>query len=412
MRLAVDVPETWEDYVRSRFPAYLFPTAQQARIAEAEALCFLRHFAGDAADLGLVTDASLFADPEKQEALRALVREAADLSRNLPSTAVVHARLWDGAYRGRLDVAGTLAYHVAGQSTRFVTRDRHRTHVLPQTVLVRGVLERLLAGVRRLREQGVASREHWGARVLDAESAVRQLLHHTPLRHVPAAPIGAPHVEAARTARHRAYGLALSWHRWFEEAHGSPVERAKHLARGALAPLVDDKRFEVAVLLRLIEGLHGVLARPAWEFEHSAILAGRDAVATLRRTDGATVEVLFNQVRFPTLRRDDLLARYFGARGRMRPDITVVVTRPGEVPRALVVEVKLSKSDSYLRSGLEEALFYRYELAPHLLASPMAVLVADAGFREAPEEGEEVIACSWEHWPHPVVLRAVERACG
>ncbi|NNB92356.1 hypothetical protein HI113_00270 [Corallococcus exiguus] len=412
MTLAADVAENWENYVRSRFPAYLFPSAQQARISEAEALRFLRHFSGDAADLELVTDASLFAAPEKQEALHALVRETADLSRNLPSTAVVHSRLWDGAYRGRLDVAGTLAFHVAGQNTRFVTRDRHRTHILAQTVLVRGVLERLLTSVRKLREQGVATREHWGARVLDVESELRQLLHHTPLRHVPAALIGTPHVEAARAARHRAYGLALAWHHWFEEAKGSPSERAKHLAKGALAPLVDDKRFEVAVLLRLVEGLRGILAEPDWQFEHSAILAGRDAVATFRRADGTMVEVLFNQVRFPTLRRDDLLARYFGAKGRMRPDITVVLTRPEEAPQALVVEVKLSKSDSYLRSGLEEALFYRHEFGPHLLDSPMAVLVADTVFHEAPKEGEEVIACSWERWPDPVVLRAIERTCG
>jgi hypothetical protein len=54
-----------------------------------------------------------------------------------------------------------------------------------------------------------------------------------------------------------------------------------------------------------------------------------------------------------------------GQEGRSaRRGSRTVVGRPGVAPKAIAIEVKRSTDACYMRQGLEEALFYRYELVP------------------------------------------------
>ena len=401
----------WEEYVSARFPAYLFPAAQRSAVSVEEAQHFLRSFAGDQADLELVTYASLFADDAKRKVLESLAhRTGPELARNLPSVAVVESRTWDGAYRGRLDVAGTLAFHAAGQPTRFVTRDRTRSYELPQNVLVRATLERLHDALRSVREAGLSKREHWGTLLLDAEPAVRNLLTRTLLHQVSVPEIGARHVHAASNARHPAYRDALQWHRWLEEANGSSELRAIHLARGALLPLSPDARFEIAVLVRLVEAFRTELPGSEWTYECSAIISGRHEVACFEHRSGAVIEVIYNQSVFETRARDQLLQRYLGELGRMRPDITVVVAAPGRPKRAVVIEVKRTTDDGYIRRGLEEALFYRYELEGHLIDVPKSIMICEKTLPAVARADDEIIGLGWDIWPPPFLIEAIKEA--
>ncbi len=176
----------------------------------------------------------------------------------------------------------------------------------------------------------------------------------------------------------------------------------------ALLPRDDAARFELAVLLRLVESLAARLGPAGFTLHRTLILAGRREVAWFARGDHH-LRIHYNQACLETGPYDASLRRYLGQQGRLRPDVTVIVEAPGAPPRAAVIEAKLSADPSYLAQGLQEAFLYRAEFAAHLRGWPKSILVASSPLPGEPRREDDVVAVGWDRWvPEPVIDGLVE----
>jgi hypothetical protein len=223
-----------------------------------------------------------------------------DLVRALPSQANVIRREWEGGFQGHLDLQPTLAYRAAGQPTRFVTRARQRSFALPENIRVRVVTERLLGMLVDLRQAKVLGASGWGADAQACEGELRHMLASTVLREVPAERLGAHHEEAAHGGRHPCHTAALDWHRALRRRldDADPAAIAAEVANGALSPLDEPTRFEIAVVIRLVQALWKRIERSGsrrWVFQRCLVRSDRHEVAAFERDDGARVRVYYNQ---------------------------------------------------------------------------------------------------------------------
>lgn len=401
----------WGPWLEARFPAYLYPAADVRAVPVEVVRGFLARLGGRRDHLELLTGAALVAGGA--DALREFAwRSLPDLIRCLPSQTEVVRRRWEGGFHGRLDVRGTLAERLAGHRTRFVTRARERHFELPESILVASTARRMRDLLARLGAAKVLSGRNWAAPVLDVERQLTLLLTGTVLRDVPEEPLDARHERAAGHARHPAYKHALRWHRdlrWGLE-HPEPHRLERLLAEGALAPVDADRRFELAVLLRLLEGCvaWAEAAQPGrWQVEHGLVCAHRDEVASLTRDDGARVDLYFDQATLPSGPRELGVERYLGRLGRMRPDVSVRVRGVDGSERWMVVEVKLSDDPGYWRQGFSEAVIYRHEYAAHLTGWPKAVLVYSGPTVSQPHPGDDVVAVGWDTWAPEILVQSL-----
>lgn len=402
---------SWEGWLQERFPGFLLPKSMRRSVSEEEARRFLARLSGRPDHLELLQLSALFSTPERLDHLERFARrQLPDLVRRLPSTTEVQRRVWEGGFQGRLDVRATLIEHMAGQRTRFVTRARRRHFELPETLLLRAVTARLRRGLGQLRRAGLQSSE-WGGRATELGDRLQHLELSTRLREIPVVPVEPRHQQAALAARHPAYESALGWHGWLFDAldREDPVRRARLLAEGALGPAEVQTRFEVAVVLRLVEALWASLEPRGWSLSQGLVVAGRRDVATFAQED-RTISVFYNQVpELPRGARDRGVQHFFGSDQRWRPDFALRHSDPARGSRWVVGEVKYSNDLSYLRQGYAEALGYRHEYGPHLVDWPKAILVVPAGITGAVSREHEVVAVGWEDWvPESVVEALVE----
>lgn len=91
-------------------------------------------------------------------------------------------------------------------------------------------------------------------------------------------------------------------------------------------------------------------------------------------------------------------------------EMLAIVATPGisglplKMPRAVVIEARLSADPSYLAQGLQEAFLYRIEHAAHLRGWPAAILVASSPLPGEPRREDDVIAVGWDRWVPAAVL--------
>ncbi|MBN8227993.1 hypothetical protein JYK02_10785 [Corallococcus macrosporus] len=397
----------WEEFLRGHFPGYLLPESQRQRIDAADAARFLERLTGRPQQLRLLLTASLLA--ANMDALRELALEQLpQLIRTLTARTEVHPRLWEGGYQGRLDVRATLARHLAGEPTRFVTRARRRRFDLPEQVLVRATVKRLIDVLAELRAARITESYGWSADASDCEARLRHLLESTVLREVPQERPGAFHLRAAELARHPCYGLARWWHLQLEQLRTEdPVRLARILSEGALSPMNDYTRFELAVAIRLLQCLEARLEvrQPGrWTLQRTLVMHGRTELAVLVRDDGARVRLFYNQAVLGPGAVEAGSRHYLGHNGRMRPDLTLKVSLPGGKERGAVVEIKHSAEPGTLLAGFHEANLYRLEYATWMSGWPQAVLVASGTVAGVPRREDDVIAVDWARWvPDDVV---------
>lgn len=397
----------WEEFVRAHFPGYLLPESARTAISADEATLFLERLTGRPHELALLRAVSTLSP--RMESLRDFVsRLLPDLVASLPSQAEILRRDWEGGFQGHLDVRATLACRAAGQKTHFVTRARRRSFSLPENVLVRGVAERLLKVLVDLRQANVAGASGWAADAHACEGALRHLLASTVLREVPSMPVEALHERAAHGGRHPCHPAALDWHRALRRGLDAddPAEIARVVADGALSPLDGPTRFEIAVVMRLLQAIWERLGRTDegdWTFRRCLVQRGRREVAMFERRDGARVRVYYNQAHLQPGPCDLGARHYFEHKGRLRPDITIV-TESERGRTAAVVEVKESAATDTLIGGLHEAALYRWEYAEHLLGWPKAILVTSSPVRGAVRTGDDVIAVGWNAWAPEEVI--------
>jgi hypothetical protein len=401
-------PAGWEGYLAQHCPQYLLPHAQRSALSLEVAERVLARLTGKPGQLDLLRHASLLSARLEQLERFAHVHLPA-LCRVLPSTSETVRRVWEGGYKGRLDVKPTLAYRVAGDETHFVTRNRRRSFVLPENVLVRAVAEALLSAIELLRKRGVIAERGWGVRLLDCEVRLMQAVASTALAQVPRETVDGRHLQAALNARHPCYRAAAAWHRRLQESRedDDPQRLARLVAEGALMPVSVDRRFELAVLIRLIQGLEAraqTMEPGRWSLERSLVLPGRKEVAALVRDDGSRLAVYYDQMILPGREHQATRARYLGVDGSARPDITLVATSPEGAERAAVIEIKNSSDAGTLMQGMNEARVYRWEYREHLTGWPKAVLVAHPAMASLPLPGDDVVAVGWDDWAPDVLL--------
>jgi hypothetical protein len=400
----------WEEFVRASFPGYLLPSSAVTAISVEEAALFLERLTGRPHELALLRTVSTLA-PRMAE-LRAFAFSALpDLVRVLPSRAEIVQRDWEGGFQDRLDLQKTLAYRAAGQRTHFVTRARRRSFALPENALVRAVAQRLLDLLVDLRQAKMLNAAAWGADAQACEGQLRHLLASTVLREVPIERIAPHHEEAAHAARHPCYTAALHWHRALRQGldDRSPAAIAAVLANGALTPLDGATRFEIAVVIRLLQAVWEQLEQTTgapWSFHRCLVRSSRHEVAAFERDDGASVRVYYNQAHLDAGARDLGARHYFERKGRLRPDVTIV-TEIGDENSAAVIEVKLSEEGDYLMKGFQEAIVYRWEYAERLRGWPKSILVVSDEVPGAPRVEDDVIAVGWNGWVPESVVRGL-----
>jgi hypothetical protein len=280
-------------------------------------------------------------------------------------------------------------------------------------VLVRAVVERLVSEITNLHQAKVLSNAGWGVAYLGQEPGLRRVLGFSRLREVAREPIGAQHLEAARAARHPCYREVAWWWQNLEESQSRDPERlARLVARSALFPLAEDTRFELAVVIRLLEVIEGRLCKGgAWRMEHCLVLPDRDEIARFIAGNGHVVRVFYNQCELPAGPADLGARHYLGQQGRMRPDVTVTVEEGKKRVRAHVFEVKLSADPRYLLDGLHEAMLYAHEYEPELTGWPKAVLVSSSPLLGSPRREDPVIAVDWDRWVPAEVVEGVLEGC-
>jgi hypothetical protein len=218
------------------------------------------------------------------------------------------------------------------------------------------------------------------------------------------------HLDAASTARHPCYRAARRW--WLDFSEGldsrDPERIAAVVAEGALRPVSPDRQFELAVAVRLVEELEKRLGRDGvWTLELCLMRAGREEIAAFVAPDGGRVRVFHDQAWLDAGPTDLGAAHYLAQGGRLRPDVTIVVERPGAPPRAHVIEVKHSDDPSYLRSGFNEAVLYANEYRAQLTGWPKAMLVASSALPGVVRSSDDVIAVGWARWVPPEIVDGI-----
>jgi len=394
-------PAPWEAFLRGHFPGYLLPESQRTHIDAADAARFLERLTGRPQQLHLLLGASILA-AHLAELRTFALEQLPQLVRVITARSEVHPKVWEGGYQGRLDVQATLTRHLSGETTRFVTRARRRRFDLPEQILVRATAKGLTAVLAGLRHAGVLAHYGWSATAQTCEGQLRHLLESTVLREVPDERPEAFHLRAAELARHPCYGLARSWHLYLEELNTrDPRRLARVLAEGALVPLQDHTRFELAVAIRLLQALEAELQarQPGrWTLQRTLVLPGRAELAAFLREDGARVRLFYNQSILDCGPVEAGSKYYLEHTGRMRPDLTLKAALPGAPERAAVVEIKHSSLQSTLLEGYHEAQLYRLEYASWLSGWPKAILVSSGAVAGLPRPGDEVIAVDWARW--------------
>lgn len=404
---------TWQAYLEGQFPGFLLPQTDRCQLTRESAARFLECLGLGAASLPLLCGMSLLAAHGDR------LREFAcywlpELVRSLPSHSEVEQRTWRGGFHGRLDIRATLPLHINGDRSAFVTRARRRQFDLPENVFVRSLASRTERLLQSLQSKALLHGEGWTAPVVESLASLRWLTSSTVLREVPEAPVEGYQLQAARNARHSAYRSALVWYEAVADAldHNDPERLATVLSQGALRPVSDAKRFEVAVLLTLLAGVERRLpAQDGWSISRGLIASGRNAIATFQRADGSRVDIYYDQAVLPLTDalgpRDRGVAHYLASGGRLRPDITMrVETADGRV-NYIVFEIKLSENVAYAASGYAEAIVYRHEYAVYLIGWPKAVLVTSLASCGKPRLDDDVVAVAWSQLEDSSILEAI-----
>lgn len=243
----------------------------------------------------------------------------------------------------------------------------------------------------------------WGRALERCEAGLRTALTSSPLRLLRDTPLSPDHERAARATRRAEYREVahLSELLRFAFDRGDETEIARLLARGALLPMSAATRFELAVLIRLgEETLAALTARDGegWSSERSAVLPAREDIFALRHASGAAVRFFYNQSVLDGGAADAAARHYFGSRGRLRPDVTVLFEEHGSRTNALVVECKHSQEMGVLVGGYHEALLYRAEYESALGGDIKAFLISSGGVYGAARSDDEVVATDWKRW--------------
>jgi hypothetical protein len=398
----------WHSYLRQRFPGYLLPQSAREYLSVEEAQRFLSALSDQRDGLRVLRAVSLLV-PRVSELAELVGRDLPLLVRGLPARTDSVQRRWEGGFHGKLHLPHTMALHLEGRRTSFVTQSRIRSFDLAENLLVRATCERLLEVLRFLRTAGALPERGWGPGLRDCEGQLHHLLSTTALRDVTVAPVTMHEENAARQARGHAYQRCADWWRWMRTALDDNASStiARIVAEGALLPTSEAVQFELAVVIRLAEALEGALRQrdgEAWRLERALVIPDRTDMFAFLGANGKALRLYYNQSVLGPGAVEHSSKHYLPGTGRLRPDITVVFERDGRQVDAVVIECKHSADPGYVLGGFHEAVLYRHEYAEVLRGRPKAILVASSHVPGAMRAEDDVVAAGWAEWPARVLV--------
>lgn len=407
-RLSDDERAAYLAEVRTHLPAFLAPAAAQQHDPVGDVRELLRL---DARDLDRVVAVHLCLSAPVQRFLEAL-----DRGLRQPITSSERPPVISQAVRGSIDWGATIRTRglAAGDPTLYVTRPARRVFDVPENRSLRWLLEALDVYLRRAMPRAFdeardEEQANWGQQLRAGRKRLARARQNLWLRDVPAERPTAQTFRRLRAARTSFYADLIPEAAKVLMRYGErPTEAdlTDLLCQRYFRPNEDWRLFEVVVALRLARRF----AERSPHKRRARLLTGVGGGAYARYTlpEGDAVALYYQS--WP-----DGLGASAHAKARdqhqlnagpSRPDL--VIKRTGKAPDAAVLELKASRSDSYLASGLSQLLGYLGERPDAWRHEPSGWLVAPASvaFRSAsPAAGEPL----WMLTSDGVAAAAVER---
>lgn len=352
-----------------------------------------------------------------------LSSEARDLVASLPRglrapiTATIRQRVATQAVRGSIDWGATVAHRArtGGAETEYVVRPARRVFDTPENRTLAYVLERLDLALRRVApaeidQQAGVNNAGWFSELTANASRLRQARRHHWLRDVPAERPDSRARKRLASARASFYKVVIPGAldmlvRYTEDP--SPADVSELLARRYFEPERDWQLFELVVALRIARAFGTRSARK----RKGRLLVGVGASPYARYVmpDGAEVRLWYQA--WPsdsgTSLHGDARDRYEIASGPLRPDLVAQLRRNGETQDAVLLELKATRSASYLGQGLGQLLGYLKDRPSLFTAKPSGWMVApvSSAFTTNDPAGTEL----WVVGADVVAARLVER---
>jgi len=393
------------DEVRSWLPAFLSPAAAEQHDPAGD----VRELLGLVeSDLRRVVAVHLCLSAPVQAFLAAL---AEGLRR--PITSSERPPVVSQAIRGPIDWGATTRTRAVagGNRTLFVARPAQRVFDVPENRALAWLIRTLDGYLRRAAGSVVGDDEEatrWDAQLRSQRGRLALSRRHPWLRQVPPERPTAATLRRLRSARSGFYATKipdaiLALMRWAE--HSSEEDLTELLCQRWFRPSHDWRLFEVVVALRLARAF--AAASPVKRRARLLHETGSAPYARYTLADGDEVR-LYYQGWPPSVtqsRHAEARARHQLRAGPPRPDL--YIARHGSVSDAAVLELKATRSASYLGAGLSQLLGYLAERPGAWTAPPSGWLVAPASpaFAAADPAGSEL----WIVNADDVGAAAVER---
>lgn len=380
----------WETWLEGQFPAYLLRCAEgHPRPATAVARALAR-LAGDADSLHQLAALAFLLDPGSGVERLVCDDLPAYLRRIHPRSERVREEL-RGHVRGRIDWGRTL---VLRQQThdpaRAITTSLRRSFSTPELLLVRWLVERIRLAAATLGPSDYARDDLWVGRLSRIHNAAETCLRHAALRDLPESRPTLDTYRACQQSRDAAIRHAAGVAR--DHANLLPRPKLEHLrdalARYSLVPYQPETRFELYILLTLIESIDR--AWPAATRKNTLIAANRRAIATWREGH-AVLRLFYNQ---PAERGayTHALRHAYDARAHLRPDLRLVFEDDRRKVE-LLLDAKLSSELGYLRAAYLKMHGYLAD-RPHAFRNdvlPKAIILAERRLIRLPVPTEPVV---------------------
>jgi len=346
----------WESWLRQNFAIYLMRMAAGEARPEAAVAHALARLTGSAGALTRLATLGFLLDP----ALHRLI--CAELPLFLGQITPITRRDEHesrGFARGRIAWARTLARRQqARDPLLFVTSIACRSFDSPDLLLLRWLLDRVLAGVDSVAALAGLSAPHahaerWPDTLAALHCAALEAMRHIALRDLPAGPPDHDVRRAASSSRHefmRAAARALERHDRL-----LPIPQMSELtgvlAAHALSPTEAPRRFEIYFLMTLAEAIDRIW--PAATRRDSLIDPARKDVIVWSLADWSLG--LRYDHKSPAGHYSKTLKRAFGLSGVLRPDLWLTLHGPDKTAE-LYLDAKHSNSDRYLKHSATRML--------------------------------------------------------
>lgn len=310
-----------------------------------------------------------------------------------PITSSTRPRLVTQAVRGPIDWGATTRLRATGAAAgHYVVRPARRVFDTPENRSLAWILQRLEAQLVGVAPDAESDAFGWGGRLQDNLRAVQAGRRHPWLREIPPERPDAATMKRLAAARTEFYKILLpdvlrAMSRWIDDP--SPADMTELLCARYFEPSRTWRLFELVVALRLARAFAEVSVGK----RRGRLLTGtgRAPFAVYPLADGSEIRLWYQA--WPRDAGESVHAaarsRHQIKSGSTRPDI--VIERRHVSPTLVLLELKATRSASYLGQGLSQLLGYVKE-RPALLSEPAAAwLVAPASeaFEAAPPHSSE-----------------------